>query len=156
MSLQEYLFTGSSKVSSCGFWQKRVRWSHLLEGGLTGLQEPTLSVLLALPNKSGRCSKCETWEYCSKSLQQYSFQKLAATFVPTIPRSQLLFSGFSCYLQQCSHRFWDLVTLFRKLITFSDSRQVSRYLVDIRMVLMQKEAAERLHCFQNSCADRTV
>ena len=25
VSLQEYLFTGSSKVTSCGFWQKRVR-----------------------------------------------------------------------------------------------------------------------------------
>ena len=42
VSLQEYLFTGSSKVSSCGFWQKRVRLSNLLEGGLVALQEPTL------------------------------------------------------------------------------------------------------------------
>ena len=33
VSLQEYLFTGSSKVTSCGFWQKRVRLSDLLEGG---------------------------------------------------------------------------------------------------------------------------
>ena len=44
VSLQEYLFAGSSKVSSCGFWQKRVRLSDLLEGGLTVLQEPTLTV----------------------------------------------------------------------------------------------------------------
>ena len=51
VSLQEYLFTGSSKVSSCGFWQKRVRLSDLLEGGLTVLQEPTLTVLLDLPPK---------------------------------------------------------------------------------------------------------
>ena len=49
VSLQEYLFTGSSKVTSCGFWQKRVRLSDLLEGGLTVLQEPTLTVLLVLP-----------------------------------------------------------------------------------------------------------
>ena len=45
VSLQEYLFTGSSKVT-CGFWQKRVRLSDLLEGGLTALQEPTLTVLV--------------------------------------------------------------------------------------------------------------
>ena len=31
VSVQEYLFTGSSKVSSCGFWQNRVRLSDLLE-----------------------------------------------------------------------------------------------------------------------------
>ena len=49
VSLQEHLFTDSSKVSSCGFWQKRVRLSDLLEGGLTALQEPTLTVLLVLP-----------------------------------------------------------------------------------------------------------
>ena len=49
VSLQEYLFTGSSKVSFCGFWQKRVRLSDLLEGGLPVLQEPTLTVLLVLP-----------------------------------------------------------------------------------------------------------
>ena len=35
--------------SSCGFWQKRVQFSDLLEGGLTALQEPTLTILLALP-----------------------------------------------------------------------------------------------------------
>ena len=28
VSLQEYLFTGSSKGASCGFWQKRVRLSQ--------------------------------------------------------------------------------------------------------------------------------
>ena len=50
MSLQEYLFTGSSKATSCGLWQKRVRLSDLLEGGLTVLQEHTLRVLLVLPN----------------------------------------------------------------------------------------------------------
>ena len=44
VSLQEYLFTGSSKATSCGFWQKRARLSDLLEGGLTALQEPTLTV----------------------------------------------------------------------------------------------------------------
>ena len=49
VSLQEYLFTGSSRVTSCGFWPKRVRLWDLLEGGLTVLQEPTLTVLLALP-----------------------------------------------------------------------------------------------------------
>ena len=49
VSLQEYLFTGSSKVTSCGFWKKRVRLSDLLEGGLTVRQEPTLTVLLVLP-----------------------------------------------------------------------------------------------------------
>ena len=49
MSLQEYLFTGSSKASSCGFWQKRARLSDLLEGALTALQETTLTVLLVLP-----------------------------------------------------------------------------------------------------------
>ena len=38
------------KLISCGFWQKRVRLSDLLEGGLTVLQEPTLTVLLVLPN----------------------------------------------------------------------------------------------------------
>ena len=27
-------FTGSSKATSCGFWQKRVRVSDLLEGGV--------------------------------------------------------------------------------------------------------------------------
>ena len=31
VSIQEYLFTGSSKVTSCGFWQKRVRLSDLLD-----------------------------------------------------------------------------------------------------------------------------
>ena len=51
--VQEYLFTGSSKATSCGFWQKRVRLSDLLEGGLTALQEPTFTVLLALPNLVG-------------------------------------------------------------------------------------------------------
>ena len=30
--LQEYLFTGSSKVTSCGFWQKRVRLLDVLAG----------------------------------------------------------------------------------------------------------------------------
>ena len=50
MSLQEYLFTGSSKVTSCGFWQKRVRLSDLLEGGLTVLQEPTITVLFSGPS----------------------------------------------------------------------------------------------------------
>ena len=50
VSLQEYLFTGSSKVTSCGFWHKRVRLWDLLEGGLTVLQERTLTVLLVLPN----------------------------------------------------------------------------------------------------------
>ena len=49
VSLQEYLFTGSSKATSCGFWQKRVRLWDLLEGGLAALQEPTLTVLLVLP-----------------------------------------------------------------------------------------------------------
>ena len=50
VSLEEYLFTGSSKVSSCGFfWQKIARLSDLLEGSLTVLQEPTLAVLLVLP-----------------------------------------------------------------------------------------------------------
>ena len=38
------------KLLSCGFWQKRVRLSDLLEGGLTVLQEPTLTVLLVLPS----------------------------------------------------------------------------------------------------------
>ena len=42
-------FTGSSKVTSCGFWQKRVQLSDLLEGDFTVLQEPTLTVLLVLP-----------------------------------------------------------------------------------------------------------
>ena len=51
MSLQEYLFTGSSKVTSCGFWQKRVRLWDLLEGGSAVLQEPTLTVLLVLPKR---------------------------------------------------------------------------------------------------------
>ena len=51
VSLQEYLFTGSSKSTSCGFWQKRVRLSDLLEGGLTVLQEPALTVLLVLPKR---------------------------------------------------------------------------------------------------------
>ena len=54
VSLQEYLLTGSSKVTSCGFWQKRVLLWDLLEGGLTALQEPTLTVLLALPKKCSR------------------------------------------------------------------------------------------------------
>ena len=49
VSLQECLFTGSSKATFCGFWQKRVRLSGLLEGGLAALQEPTLTVLLVLP-----------------------------------------------------------------------------------------------------------
>ena len=49
VSLQEYLFTGSLKVTSCGFWQKRVRLWDLLEGVLTVLQEPALTVLLVLP-----------------------------------------------------------------------------------------------------------
>ena len=51
VSLQEYRFTGSSRVTSCGFWQKRVRLLDLLEGrGLTALQEPTsTTVLLVLP-----------------------------------------------------------------------------------------------------------
>ena len=49
VSLKEYLFTGSSKATFCGFWQKRVRLSGLLEGGLAALQEPTLTVLLVLP-----------------------------------------------------------------------------------------------------------
>ena len=49
VSLQECLFTGSSKVRYCGFWQNRVRLSDLLEGGLAALQEPTLTVLLVLP-----------------------------------------------------------------------------------------------------------
>ena len=43
VSLQQYLFTGSSKVTSCGFRQKRVRLWELLEGGLRALQEPTLT-----------------------------------------------------------------------------------------------------------------
>ena len=50
VSLQEYLFTGSSKATSCGFWQKRVRLWDLLAGGLAVLQEPTLTVLLVLPS----------------------------------------------------------------------------------------------------------
>ena len=49
VSLQEYLFT-ASKGTSCGIWQKRVRLSDLLEGGLAVLQEPALTVLLVLPN----------------------------------------------------------------------------------------------------------
>ena len=53
MSLQDYLFTGSSKVSSCGFGQKRVRFSDLLDRGLTALQEPTLTVLLVLHKEPG-------------------------------------------------------------------------------------------------------
>ena len=40
VSFQEYLFTGSSKVTSCGFRQKEK------EGALTVLQEPTLTVTL--------------------------------------------------------------------------------------------------------------
>ena len=47
VSLQDF-FTGSLKVTFCGFWQKRVRLSDLLEGGLTALQEPILIVLLVL------------------------------------------------------------------------------------------------------------
>ena len=35
VSLQEDLFTGSSKVSSCGFWQKRVRLSGPPGGGFS-------------------------------------------------------------------------------------------------------------------------
>ena len=49
VSLQEYLFTGSSKATSCGFWQKRVRLSASWRRGLTVLQEPALTVLLVLP-----------------------------------------------------------------------------------------------------------
>ena len=52
VSLQEYLVTGSSKVTSCGFvWQKRVRLSDLLERGLTALQEPTLNSTLGFAYK---------------------------------------------------------------------------------------------------------
>ena len=61
VSLQEYLFTSSSKVTPCGFWQKRVRLSELLEGGLTALQEPTLTVLLALPNRSKTRAQSIFW-----------------------------------------------------------------------------------------------
>ena len=58
------------------FWQKRVRLSDLLEGGLTLLQEPTLTVLLVLPNLDvgKRCSKGKRWcgrtgqnSFCSSS-----------------------------------------------------------------------------------------
>ena len=51
VSPQDYLFTGSSKVTSCGFWQKRVRLSDLLEGGLNSTPGTCLpTVLLVLPN----------------------------------------------------------------------------------------------------------
>ena len=53
VSLQEYLFASSSKATSSGFWQKRVRLSDLLEGSLTVLQEPALTVLLVLPKIEG-------------------------------------------------------------------------------------------------------
>ena len=62
MSLQEYLFTGSSKATSCGFGQKRVRLWDLLEGGLTALQEPISTVLMVLPKKAPLMCMC-VWAY---------------------------------------------------------------------------------------------
>ena len=69
VSLQEYLFAGSSKATSCGFWQKRVRLSDLLEGGLTVLQEPALTVLMVLPN-SGRFSFLQPIQVSITKMQQ--------------------------------------------------------------------------------------
>ena len=68
VSLQEYLFTGSSKVTSCGFWQKRVQLWDLLEGGLTA----TLTVLLVLPCKWGSSKSRKSTEkrtFCALSLR---------------------------------------------------------------------------------------
>ena len=78
VSFQECLSTGSSKVTSCGYWQKRVRLSDLLDGDLTVLQEPTLTALSVLPNfvpsfrqvpgrTRGMCSpSCELWRSLAK------------------------------------------------------------------------------------------
>ena len=68
MSLQKYPFTGSSKVTSCGFWQLRVRLSDLLEEGLTVLQEPTLTVLLVLPIFCFSCSEVERGRFFSQDI----------------------------------------------------------------------------------------
>ena len=61
VSLQEYLFTGSSKATSCGFRLKRVRLPDLLEGRLTVLPEPSLTVLLVLPKIWQNRFRSDAW-----------------------------------------------------------------------------------------------
>ena len=72
MSLQEYLCTGSSKVTSCGVWQKRVRLPDLLDGGLTVLQE------LVLPSLLMFLGSCWVFSHHAKSCRSMRNHALSA------------------------------------------------------------------------------
>ena len=53
VSFQEFLFTGSSKVTSCGFWQERVRLLDLLGGGFNSTPGTYLNGTLGFAYKFG-------------------------------------------------------------------------------------------------------